>query len=375
MCSLTPAASTLRWLSPLRLLGVATIVGVLASGQQFVVSGVQGERMPWPIILVLTLPFWYIWALLTPVVVRLANRVPIQRAGLPWRVLLHAAFALALSLLHSSLHVGTALALAPLIGLNTPGDSGPALAVNLNWVQLSMNLLVYGVILGVAYAADFYIRFQERERVTAALRAQLAQAQLHALRMQLNPHFLFNAMNTIAMLVRQEKNADAVDTIAGLSDLLRYVLEETRPQEVPLRTELEFIEQYLAIEQVRFSDRLRTAVHGDADTLDAHVPNLILQPVVENAIRHGIAQRVGAGRVEITAHRRDGRLILQVTDDGPGVRYDGADSDGVGLANTRARLEQLYGSAARLELRNAADTGATAVITLPYHTAPIQLNA
>jgi LytS/YehU family sensor histidine kinase len=190
--------------------------------------------------------------------------------------------------------------------------------------------------------------------------------------MQLNPHFLFNTMNTIAMLVRKQESDEAVRTIAGLSDLLRYVLEDTKTHEVPLRQELEFVERYLAIEQIRFADRLKVSVHADPDTLDGHVPNLLLQPIVENAIHHGIASRSSASLIEVTARRNKDMLVLTVRDDGPGLA--GATdkrTDGVGLGNSRARLAQLYGEVQSLQLANASSQGAIVTISLPFHTDPV----
>ena len=237
--------------------------------------------------------------------------------------------------------------------------------------QLSSNLLAYCAIAGIAHALDYYRRYRERELATTRLSAQLAQAQIRALRMQLNPHFLFNAMNSIAMLIRHQKRDEAVRTVAGLSDLLRYVLEDTRELEVPLRQELDFVERYLAIEQLRFRDRLEVRIDADQDTLDAQVPNLILQPLVENAIRHGIAKRTAATLVAVTAHRSDDTLVLDVMDDGPGLSSADRMGNGVGISNTRARLAQLYGQQQQLELRNAPSQGTIATMTLPFHTNPI----
>ena len=268
---------------------------------------------------------------------------------------------------HSALHVGVILALQPVLNLPLGEQADWRLAIALNWVQLSMNLLAYGGIVVATYATDFYRRLRERGLVTTRLEAELAQAQLHALRMQLNPHFLFNSMNTISMLVREGEGKEAVRMLAGLGELLRHVLEDSRPQEVPLRDELEFVERYLAIEQVRFDDRLQVSIDADPDLLDAQVPNLVLQPLVENAIKHGIARQTGSHLVEVSATRKGERLILRIRDDGPGTA--GTVTDGVGLKNTRARLEQLYGSEQSLELQTAERGGAVATVTLPYHTA------
>jgi LytS/YehU family sensor histidine kinase len=234
--------------------------------------------------------------------------------------------------------------------------------------HLSTNLLAYGAVVGVIYATDFYRRYRERELLASQLRTQLAQAQLQALRMQLNPHFLFNAMNTISMQVRKAANDDAVRMLAGLSDLLRYMLEDSRPTEVPLSEELAFIERYLAIEQVRFQDRLRIEIDTAPGTAQALVPTLVLQPLVENAIRHGISRRAQAGRISIRARRTDDDLVLEVEDDGPGLNSDltPAPGTGLGLKNTRARLEQLYRDDQAVELSPSPTGGTVVTLRLPY---------
>jgi LytS/YehU family sensor histidine kinase len=200
------------------------------------------------------------------------------------------------------------------------------------------------------------------------LRTQLAEAQLQVLRAQLHPHFLFNTLNTISGLVRNNENKAAVDMLAGLSDLLRRALESSGRQEVALRDELEFIDRYLAIQRMRFSDRLSVKTEIDPDTLEASVPNLILQPLVENAIRHGLAARAAPGLISLTARRDNGHLQIIIYNDGPtlaeGWRMDGC--AGIGLRNTRDRLEKLYGAKHRLEVRNQGTSGVVARLAIPY---------
>jgi two-component system, LytTR family, sensor kinase len=195
-------------------------------------------------------------------------------------------------------------------------------------------------------------------------------AQLSAMKMQLQPHFLFNTLNAIMVLVRQQNSRAAEEMLSHLSDLLRCVLEDVEAQEVPLRRELHYLQLYLSIEQVRFPDRLRVEISADHAVQDAAVPQFALQPIVENAIRHGIGASGSAGRVSISARRVNDTLEIRVEDDGPGlVRQSDSNEKGIGLANTRARLEQLYGSAARLTLQNAEGGGAAVTMFLPYHAA------
>jgi PAS domain S-box-containing protein len=206
----------------------------------------------------------------------------------------------------------------------------------------------------------------------AGLEARLMRARLEALRAQLNPHFLFNALNTLTMLVRRGANADALRGIVSLSQLLRHALSELATLEAPLRAEVGLVENYLEIEQLRFRDRLRVSLLLAPETLEALVPSLVLQPLVENAIKHGIARRSEAGKVEIVARREEEALILEVRDDGPGfpIGWDAATSGGIGIANTRERLDRLYGGRARFHADNAPGGGAVVRVLIPFRTTP-----
>jgi LytS/YehU family sensor histidine kinase len=236
--------------------------------------------------------------------------------------------------------------------------------------EAPIHLFVYSAILGVTFIVDYSRRLRARETASAQLATQLAQAELQALRMQLNPHFLFNALNGVATLVRERKHDRAVRMLAGISDLLRYVLDESGKQEVQLRREVEFIAQYLEIERIRFPDRLRVRIDVDPESTEALVPNLILQPVVENAIRHGVARHGRATKLTITAQRNIGMLEVKVEDDGPG--FGGSlkepPSIGVGIENTRARLAQTYGEDQSLTFESLTPQGAAVTITIPFRT-------
>ena len=230
-------------------------------------------------------------------------------------------------------------------------------------------LLIYLILVGLTHAYEYYSRYRERELAASQLQTKLAQAELDILKMQLHPHFLFNTLNTISVLMNKDVKA-ANRMLGNLSDLLRAALKNAHTHEVPLRHELEFLKCYLEIEQTRFSDRLRVSMCIDPATLDACVPGLILQPLVENAIRYGIAPRTDAGRVEIFADRMNETVQLKICDDGPGlrrgVRIDSASH--IGLSNTRARLVELYGPNHRFELNNSPSGGAVATITIPFRT-------
>jgi len=208
------------------------------------------------------------------------------------------------------------------------------------------------------------------------LQSQLVQARVGVLKMQLQPHFLFNTLNAIMVLVRQQKSKEAEETLAHLSDLLRCVLEDVEAQEVPLRRELQYLQLYLSIEQVRFQDRLRVEISADLAYPRCSRTANVLQPIVENAIRHGIGRSSSAGRIKISAARVNNTLELRVQDDGPGFLSPGASENqsspnqGIGLANTRARLRQLHGEEARLITENCHSHGAVVTIIFPYHTVP-----
>jgi len=230
-------------------------------------------------------------------------------------------------------------------------------------MRAKFNLPIYWIIVSIVHALTWYRRSQEGERSALQLEARLADARLDALRMQLHPHFLFNTLNAVSTLVHRDANA-ADEMIGNLSELLRATLDTTA-QEIPLRQELHFLDRYLEIQQVRFGDRLQVEKEIDAAALDMNVPTLILQPLVENAIRHGIEPQTGQGKLHISASRDDNALHLRVRDNGSGSKPASEAKDGIGIANTRSRLRQLYGQAAQLTLTRAVDGGFIAAIDLP----------
>ena len=358
-----------RLFQALVLVGLWTLPGILVGSQLFFHDRVQGLNVYpdlWPRYVVWQLVGWYFWIPVTPFILLLGRRVPVG-LGRKWTgILVHVVVASLLSLFFAAWNTLFARPIAP---RETVYELDPTYFFNSFVLQrFHTSLLTYVVILGVGYGIEFYRQHQKRELQASQLQAQLAQAQLQALKMQLHPHFLFNTLNGISMLVRKGGQKEAVKMLAGLSDLLRLALENAGTQVVTLKQELSFLERYLELQRIRFRDRLTVKLDVSPDTLSAEVPNLILQPIVENAIRHGIDQKRGAGLVEIRAHREDGCLRMEVRDDGPGFSASartGGD-EGVGLTNTRQRLEHLYGTDHRFEIGDAADGGTLAVLEIPY---------
>ncbi len=260
---------------------------------------------------------------------------------------------------------------APNSGPNLPGLPGGALSA-----RARLNVPVYWVVVCGAHALLFYRRSQERERRSLELAASLAQAKLQALRMQLQPHFLFNTLNAISTLVHRDAAA-ADEMIGNLSDFLRLTLEHADCSELPLGDELEFVRRYLAIEQVRFGDRLKVEYDVPSDLHSLPVPTLILQPLVENALRHGLEPQTGGGQLRIVARRLGNRLRLSVIDNGRGLPALLPQRTGIGVANTRERLRERFGmhAGAELILEAAPSGGTAAVLTLPIETADASTRA
>jgi LytS/YehU family sensor histidine kinase len=230
-----------------------------------------------------------------------------------------------------------------------------------------LTVIFYLSILGATYILDSRRRLADQQMETARLNEQLSKAQLDALRHQIEPHFLFNALNAVASLVRENRNDDAVGMIAGLSDLLRHVLHDSRRQQVPLGEELDVLEKYMAIQKVRFSDRLHVELNIPTDLLPAQIPSLLLQPLVENALKHGVSKWAQGGWVRIAASRENDNLTLSVYNDGPELSPDWKTiSPGVGLSNLQNRLESLYGKRFQFELASAASGGVEARVSIPY---------
>jgi two-component system LytT family sensor kinase len=340
-----------------------TLFGLFFACQRYIERAYAGSPTSWAKVLTAWAACAYLWAALTPFVLWLARRFPFGRERWARPLLIHVGAGILISIAHLGVYL---LALQLLLG-----DAERTFASFGNWWQmvvaeLHFNFLLYSAIVGLSHALNHYRQKRERELAAAQFEAELAQAQLDALRLQLQPHFLFNTLNTISVLMLKDVNR-ARQTLGHLSELLRALLKHSETHEVTLKQELEFLENYLEIERARFPDRLKVGIYADPITLGARVPSLILQPLVENAIKHGIAPRAEAGRIEIRAERLNGSIRLQVRDDGAGITQQAADGAAcrVGLSNTKARLERMYGSGCRLELSDAPGGGTLVNILIP----------
>jgi two-component system LytT family sensor kinase len=320
--------------------------------------------------LVWELPYWFLWAALAPLIFKLTRWFRIGRDHWLRNSIIHIVACLTLAFFHRAIYliVGWALHVA----VYRQYSSIRELYQSDILFNLPTGYMSYGTFMLISLVVDYYRRYQREELRASRLKAELAQAQLQALKMQLQPHFLFNTLNSISALLDEDVDA-ADEMLARLGDFLRMTLQNSGAQRVTLHEEMEFLRCYLEIEQVRFQDRLTVSYEVAPDALDAMVPNLILQPIVENAIRHGVVMQSGPGHIEVRAARLNDTLTLQVQDNGPGLAAAQDSSarlrGGVGLSNTRARLEHLYGARQRFEMADAREGGLQVTLEIPFEKA------
>jgi two-component system, LytTR family, sensor kinase len=343
-----------------------TVVGLFFSIQGYLIDLHLGADVGWGAEVHSSLVNWYTWGLLAILVFGLVRRFPVD-GGRWWvRVAFHALCAAAVALLHTALCASWFWLVA--------AESASASTWSWMWHRLFLwffhwDVLIYAGVLGLVHAIDYNRRLRDRELRASQLETQLNRARLDALRMQLNPHFLFNSLNAVSELVHENPMlADRV--ITQLATLLRAVLDESNKAEVTVKEELDFAKKYLEIEQVRLGERLAVRVEADPATLDLLVPSLILQPLIENAVRHGIAPLERAGIIAVSASGHEGKLELEVRNSGSGVteQSTGSRTQGVGLSNVRRRLAHHYGEDCRLELSATDGGGYRARILIPART-------
>ena len=345
-----------------------TIVGLLFAVRRIVLVEVQGTHVSWVIAGAPELVYWYVWAAYTPLVIGLAKRFPLTGP----RFLSHIAIHTITSLIMGPLAAVTEYFLSLGLVRSVFRVTDPAVLRLLTGFTVSVlsmgftGILTYWLVVGLYQSFHFYEAAMERQTIAAQLEMQLSHAELENLKSQLHPHFLFNSLHTIGILMQEDADA-AGHLLVCLGDLLRMALER-RENEITLQSELEFVGKYLEIEQTRFHDRLKVHMDVPPDLLEVYVPSLALQPLVENAIKHGISVDSSAGRLEIAAKRHNGRVWLCVRDDGPGPAPGSRLRFGVGLTNVQSRLKQLYGDESSLELTGGNGRGCEAIITIPLRS-------
>jgi signal transduction histidine kinase len=343
---------------------VATVLSLVSStlASQFARSLGRTE-VPWTTLLVLNCAYWYLWALVTPAVVWLSQHFRFERGGLVRAFGVHLPSVFVFSFGHIAAMQGVLWWLAVSDGRAFAWWTQVQRAAlqNIDW-----EMMTYWTIAGLSHAVLYYRESRDRAVRAAQLETQLAAAQLKTLQQQLHPHFLFNTLHAISALMHRD--VDAADrTLMRLSDLLRMTLENLGEPEVTLQAELDFLSKYLQIEQTRFADRLIVRFDIQPDTLDTRVPSLLLQPLVENAIKHGVARKAGPGHIDISARRDGDKLWIEVRDDGAGLSENAltALQKGIGVSTTRARLLHLFGADFRFEFHRLTE-GLAVVIAIPW---------
>jgi two-component system LytT family sensor kinase len=338
--------------------------GVIEASQSvLILRFAERKQHSWLPLFGTELATWLPWALATPWVVSMARRYPVIR-GATWQaVAVHVATFAAISVVAEAWSAMLQVLFNPWGNRRLP-TFWNTWSITLLY-QVLIFLIAYVLILAITYLVDSRDRIARQAAESARLNEELSKAQLAALRGQMEPHFMFNTLNSIAGLVRDHRNDTAVSMIVGLSEFLRRSSEDSHRPLVTLAEEIEYLQRYVDIQQVRFGDRLKVGVDIPEDLRDAQVPGLLLQPLVENAIKHGIATRVAGGNVRVAATRAEGCILLSVYNDGPGFPADWERGGGVGLANLRTRLGILYGDASDLQMRRVGTDGVEVVVTLP----------
>lgn len=362
------------WAPPLRwVFAAATVLGCFSALQAYRLSTLN-LRYPMDIevgkLLILNLVYWYVPASLSPIIFRLGHRFRIDGPRSVRALGVHGIAAVSYSVVHCACMIGMRLLLWD-SGGKAPTVAWTSFVQRQFLLNLDFTLMTYTTVLGLGYALHYARESQARAVKEAQLETSLAQARLRTLEAELHPHFLFNTLHAISSLVHT--NPDGADRmISRLSDLLRLTFDRSGAPRVSLQEELEFLQKYLEIEQTRFHDRLTVKFDIDPETLDAEVPRLILQPLVENAIKHGVSPKPGAGLVQIATRRKGDNLWIEVSDNGVGLSA-GARArlrSGVGLSNTRDRLECLYGTAHRIDFSDGS-RGLAVRLEIPFQPAPV----
>ena len=342
-------------------------VGVVQATQTVFGMRYAGMHHAWTRLFFTQVLCWLPWALATPLVIRWARLLPLRSLK---GCLSHGTAMVAIALTSAGWQTALEAFLKPWA---PDGMPGPFLKtwLYISYESIFVSLAIYAMILVVSFLIDSRQKLLREQTESAQLAEQLSQAQLNALRRQIEPHFIFNALNCIAGMVREQRNEGAVSMIVALSDVLRRLTRESTDAQVPLSREIEFLEKYFDLQKLRFADRLNVVMQVPDELLSAQVPSLILQPLVENAVKHGIAQRAQGGTVKVAADCSAGRLSLRVYNDGPPLREGWDHGGGVGLSNLKSRLQLLFGGHAALSVASAGIAGVEVLVTLPFRECPL----
>ena len=351
-----------------------TAAGLFYISQDFMTRLSRNEAIPWRNTIVGWMAAMYICAAFTPAILSLGRHWLVDEPSRRRNIALHLVASLIFSLVSTALEVPILVALGMLAPVTGPRSFAADLWHLLPY-DLHGGMLRYWAVIGLQalFRSNREARRREREALelkvhSSQLAQQLTSSQLSALKMQMHPHFLFNTLSTIMVLVRQQKGREAETMLSRLSDLLRHSLDDADSQEVPLFRELDFLRLYLSIEQVRFQDRLRVRIDTAPEISHALVPHMALQPIVENAVRHGLGQSEDPVLIHVSVSRENSHLTLTVTDDGPGIPTAVPEEKGIGLSNTRSRLNRLYGAAATFSVENRLPRGVQVTMTVPFRT-------
>ena len=343
-----------------------TVIGLMSAAQNYMLDVVEKKMdFSWFQVLSFNVPLWWLWLAITPVIIALGKKYRIQRGQLVQSLTIHIAVSLLIIVVLQVIS-------AAWCNLHFPPYYMPVMQkvfwrlVHLEWAFV--DFVAYWMLLTIFYGYEYYQHLQARELKVAQLETQLVESELRALKMQLHPHFLFNTMNALSTMILKGENKTARKMIEQFSSFLRMTLEEKGSQEVPFECELNFVQRYLEVEKVRYQHKLNIQYDVAPQSLNAQVPNLILQPIVENAIRHAIAPMESDGCLTIRALRKNGSLILQVQDNGKGMTPETLTTSGkgIGLSNTRKRLENLYGENYYFDLSNAIGGGLVVTLEIPF---------
>jgi signal transduction histidine kinase len=340
---------------------------LIDASQTILIMHAEGRPKPWLRLFAVEFFSWLPWVLATPLIIDLARRFPFVRGSLAKPAAVHLLALVAVSVVDEAWSALLQVVFDPWVH---PHRLGFVKTFNESLAyQILAFVIAYALILAVTYLVDSRERVARDRTEKARLNEELSQAQLAALRRQMDPHFMFNTLNSIAALVRDQRNEQAVGMIVGLSEFLRRTTDDSHRAQVTLAEEVEYLERYLDIQKVRFGDRLRVSFDIPPELMGAQAPSLLLQPLVENAIKHGVAKRVKGGEIRVAAERSGDALLLSVFNNGPCAAEDLEATNGVGLKNLRTRLEILYGDRSELVLKRAGKGGVEVTATLPLREA------